>query len=169
MKKVGPPSVQTTCEQLKQKVADVKIAIAFFGDAGSSAFSEDYLSVANNPSVSEKFSFFHMNDEACAKSYGTSGNGGIVLFRKFDESPVVYSGALSASAIIDWIQAQSVPTLIDFSDEYIEPIFGQRKAALFLFRNTEDDETDFSKVFAEAANKMKGEILFVKSGVKDGI
>lgn len=63
----------------------------------------------------------------------------------------------------------SVPTLIDFSDEYIEPIFGQRKAALFLFRHTEDDETNFSKTFAEAAQKLKGEILFVKSGIKDGI
>ena len=62
-----------------------------------------------------------------------------------------------------------VPTLIDFSDDYIEPIFGQRKPALFLFRSTEDDESDFSKVFADAAQKLKGDILFVKSGVKDGI
>ena len=81
----------------------------------------------------------------------------------------MYSGPLSASAIVDWMQTASVPTLIDFSDEYIEPIFGQRKAAVFLFRSKEDDESDFSKTFADAANKLKGEILFVKSGIKDGI
>lgn len=82
---------------------------------------------------------------------------------------MVYSGPLSSSAIVDWMQASSVPTLIDFSDEYIEPIFGQRKAAVFLFRSKEDDETDYSKTFADAANKLKGDILFVKSGIKDGI
>lgn len=169
LKKVGPPSVQVTCDQLKEKVQGAKLALAFFGDAGSATFSEDYLSVANHPSVGEKFSFYHMNDEACAKSYGAQPQGGFVLFRNFDESPVVYSGSTSSSAVIDWMNAQSVPTLIDFGDDYIEPIFGQRKAAVFLFRNTEDDESDFSKTFADAALKLKGDILFVKSGVKDGI
>lgn len=38
-----------------------------------------------------------------------------------------------------------------------------------MFRSTEDDESDFSKVFADAAQQLKGEILFVKSGIKDGI
>ena len=65
-----------------------------------------------------------MNDEACAGSYGAQAQGGLVLFRKFDESPVVYRGASSASAIVDWMTAQSVPTLIEFGDDYIEPIFG---------------------------------------------
>jgi hypothetical protein len=63
----------------------------------------------------------------------------------------------------------SVPTLIEFSEDFIEPIFGQRKAAIILFRNKEDEAEDFSKVFADAAEKLKGKILFVVSGIKDGI
>ena len=65
-----------------------------------------------------------MNDEECAKGYNANGQGGLVLFRKFDDSPLVYSGSMSASAIVDWMTTQMVPTLIDFSDDYIEPIFG---------------------------------------------
>lgn len=63
----------------------------------------------------------------------------------------------------------SVPTLIDFSEDYIEPIFGQRKSAIFLFRGPADTEASFTKVFSDAATQLKGEILFVVSGVTDGI
>lgn len=65
--------------------------------------------------------------------------------------------------------ASSVPTLIEFSEDYIDPIFGQRKAALFLFKSKSDDEQSWAKTFAEAAQKLKGDILFVVSGVSDGI
>ena len=145
------------------------MAVAFFGDAGSREYSEEWIALANSPSLSEKFAYFHLNDEACAKSYGASAQPAVVLFRTFDESPIVYSGTISNSAVSEWMTGASVPTLIDFSDDYIEPIFGKRNPAVFLFRSKEDSDADFAKTFSEAATKMKGKILFVVSGIKDGI
>jgi protein disulfide-isomerase A1 len=92
-----------------------------------------------------------------------------LLFRQFDTSPVHYSGAWEAQQIVDFSQGNSVPTLIEFSEDYIEPIFGQKQPAIFLFRSKEDANSDFSKHFDTAANKLKGQILFVVSGVSDGI
>jgi hypothetical protein len=63
----------------------------------------------------------------------------------------------------------SVPTLIEFSEDYIDPIFGQRKPAIFLFRSASDADSSFSKVFSDAANELRGKILFVVSGVTEGI
>jgi len=40
---------------------------------------------------------------------------------------------------------------------------------LFLFREEKDADSDFSKVFADAAAAHKGKILFSFSGVTDGI
>ena len=97
-----------------------------------------------------------------------SSDSAIVLFRDFD-TPLVYSGAFESSPIVDFILANSVPTLINFSEDYIEPIFGQRKSAIFLFRSSSDSDKDFSKVFSEAASALKGEIIFVVSGVSEGI
>jgi protein disulfide-isomerase A1 len=62
-----------------------------------------------------------------------------------------------------------VPTLIIFSEDYIEPIFGQQKAALFLLRAEDDKGKDFHRVFTEASKDLKGQILFVESGVTEGI
>lgn len=109
----------------------------------------------------EKFSFFHTGEE-CAKDYGVTAPGAAII-RNFDTSPVVYTeGSMSA-----WMDSNSVPILFEFSDDYIESIFGKRNAAIILF--TDDKESDHMKAFAAAANDMQGTILFGHSGVSGGI
>jgi protein disulfide-isomerase A1 len=110
-----------------------------------------------------------VNDKECATSFGAVNLPALVVFRKFDDNTVVYGGNWESSPIVDWLQASSVPTLINFSEDYIEPIFGQRKAAIFLFRSNADTDKSFYRAFTEAAKTLKGEILFVESGVTDGI
>lgn len=110
------------------------------------------MDLANNPSVAEKYQFFHLNDKECGASFGVSSSPALVLFRKFEESPLVYSGNWETTPAVDWLVASSVPTLIDFSEDYIEPIFGQRKAAVFLFRSASEKDSAYAKVFADAAN-----------------
>lgn len=154
---------------MNEKIETNKLTVAYFGDLDAREFKEVYMDAANNPTVGDKFSFYHLNDKECAAKHGASSTPALVLFRKFDESPVVYSGSWESTPMIDWMVAQSVPTVIDFSEEYIEPIFGQRKPALFLFRSKSDESSSFAKAFTEAAKKLKGEILFVVSGVSDGI
>lgn len=169
LKKVGPASTEVTCDTVQSKVDATKLAVVFFGDLNSAEYTQTFLEAANNAAVSEKFSFFHTSETSCAEKFGAKSTPAVVLFRKFDESPLAFSGTLSSGAVVSWMQDSSVPTLIDFSEDYIEPIFGQRKPAIILFRNQEDANSDFSKVFAEAANKLKGKIIFVVSGIKDGI
>ena len=167
---MGPPSVEVTCAQLKEKTDASKLAVAFFGETESREYSEVFLDVANNGAVSEKYQFFHLNDKECAASFGASNTPALVIFRKFDDHTVVYGGsAWETTPIVDWMQASSVPTLITFSEDFIEPIFGQRKPAIFLFRSNADADKDLSKVFAEAASTLKGQILFVQSGISEGI
>jgi hypothetical protein len=74
------------------------------------------------------------------------------LFRKFDTPTVLYEGNWESTPIVDWMTSSSVPTLIEFGEDYIEPIFGQRKSALFLFRSNSDAESSFAKAFSDAAN-----------------
>lgn len=61
-----------------------------------------------------------------------------------------------------------VPTIQEFSKDSIERIFGERKPAIILFRD-QANSGDYEKVFTEAASALKGQIIFVTSGVEDGI
>jgi hypothetical protein len=85
-----------------------------------------------------------LNDKECASSYGAQAEPALLIFRKFDNSgPLVYSGNWENEPIIDWITTSSVPTLIEFSDEYVDSIFGQKRAVIILFRNQDDNSSEF--------------------------
>ena len=169
LKKVGPPSTEATCDELKAKVAETKLVAAFFGEFSGREYTTVFAELNVHPTVSEKFQYFHVNDKACAASHGASGSPALVVFRKFDNSPITYTGNWEVTPMVNWLSESSIPTLIDFSEDYIEPIFGQKSPALFLFVRKGDETTSWFKAFNEAASTLKGQILFVQSGISEGI
>ena len=94
------------------------------------------MGAAKNRVVSEKFWFYHTNDVICGEKFGLSG-AGIALSRSFDESPLQYTGDSSVPAIIAFAWGASIPVLINFSEDYIEPIFNEQNPTLFLFTEEE--------------------------------
>jgi len=122
------------------------------------------MSAAKDPSV-EKFSFFH-TDKDCAADYGVTAPGAVIV-RNFDEPKVVYDGDNDLEKLVAFMKANSTPTIFEFSDDYIEPIFQNKGSAIFLF--SEDKEAAYQTVFAEAAKAHKGKVLFSTSGVTTGI
>jgi protein disulfide-isomerase A1 len=114
---------------------------------------------------SDAFSFYHAAGE-CAAAHNAQSHG-VSIFRSFDESPVHFNGEHNQAALGDWMETASIPTLIEFSEDYIEPIFGKGREALILFSN--DNSAAYNQVFAEAAKQLQGQILFVTSGTEQGI
>lgn len=105
LKRSGPPSNHLgSCEELKERASQARLALAYIGDLGSRDFSTVFMSVAENPNIGEKYQFFHTSDfEGCGGVYG-SDQPTVVLFRKFDESPIVYKGAISnVDALLVWL------------------------------------------------------------------
>ena len=164
-KKTGPVSKEVDCAGMTTAVSENALALSFFGALEGEMY-DAYIKAAKNPTISEKYSFLHTTDADCASGFGSPSTG-LSLSRRFDESPLAYSGAASEEEIVAWAKTASVPTLITFSEDYIEPIFGDHNPALILF--TEETGQAWQDTFAAAAKELKGEILFVTSGVTDGI
>lgn len=135
----------------------------FFGDHEGAAF-DNFMSAAKNSDL-EKFTFFHTGAE-CAKDFGVEAPG-VAISRNFDEPKVAYTGEHEVEALSAWAKANSVPTIFEFGEDHIEPIFQNRQSAVFLF--SEDKDADYQKVFNDAAHAHKGKILFSTSGVSAGI
>ena len=130
-KKTGPVSAEVDCATMEAKTAEAQLAISYFGALEGDLW-DNYMNAARNPAISEKFQFFHTTDADCADKYGASAPG-IGLSRRFDESPLAYGGAANEEEIVAFAKGASVPRLITFSEDYIEPIFGDRNPALILF------------------------------------
>lgn len=164
-KKTGPASNEVDCATLEKSVDEAKLALSYFGALEGDLY-EAFMQGARNPAISEKYTFFHTTDVECGKNYGLSASG-VALSRGFDDSPLAYSGASAEADLVNFAKDSSVPTLITFSEDYIEPIFGDQKSAAILF--TEEEGQAYQTAFADASKAMKGDILFVTSGVSEGI
>ena len=164
-KKTGPVSAEVDCAAMEAKTAEATLALSYFGAAEGDLW-DNYMKSARNPLISEKYQFFHTSDADCASKFGATAPG-VSISRRFDESPVAYSGAAAEDDIVAWAKGASVPRLITFSEDYIEPIFGDRNPAMILF--TEETGQGYQAVFEQAAKDLQGQILFVTSGVSEGI
>jgi len=162
-KKTGPPAEKITCDDFDKMTADAKLSAVYFGEESGASY--DAFIAAAKDSEAEKFSFWSTGAE-CADKLGSSANG-IAMKRTFDEPHLQYSGENTGAAVVEWLNGNSVPTLFEFGEDYIEPIFAKRNPAIILF--TTEKDTKYQAAFAEAANNLKGKILMSYSGVTEGI
>ncbi len=114
---MGPPSTEDDAASLETKLGESKIAVVFCGEGG-----DEFTAFEKAAGADDKRTFFHTSDAAAAKAHGATAPA-VVLFRDFDEPKVTFDGKYEQASINEWIASSSVPTLIEFSDEYIEPIF----------------------------------------------
>lgn len=108
------------------------------------------------------FEYFHVSSE-CAVQNGATHNS-LAVFRTFDESPIHYT---HSGSIEEWMSVVSLPTLIFFSNDYIEPVFKKQIPSIILF--TDDQQADYNKVFSQAAKEMFGQFVFITSGTQVSI
>lgn len=145
---------------METEAVNGKINLSYFGDVSGDLW-EAYIDAAKTPPISETTGFYHTDDVACGEKFGLSGSG-VALSRGFDNSPIQYAGEKDFFAMVDWVQAASIPNVITFSEEYIDLIFGEHKPFLAFF--TEETGTEQQEAFVTAAKELRGEILFVTSG-----
>jgi protein disulfide-isomerase A1 len=151
-------------DAIKAKKGSVKKAIAYVGPLEGDLF-DMHQNAAKVGDLADSWEFMHTDDVSVLEHFGMSG-AGIVVLRNFDE-PVVHFSGNSIGDLKNFTASHSNARLINFDEDSIESIFGKKQNALMLFSN--DKDADYHRVFAEAAEKLQGKILFVKSTTTDGI
>ena len=89
-----------------------------------------FIKGAGKPELNEIYAFYHTSDTKCASNFGTSGDS-IVLVRDFDQSPLLFDPYVDD--LVEFGQAATFPSLMTFGEEYIKPIFVDKKPAIMLF------------------------------------
>jgi len=158
-KKTGPASKQVDCDAVSSLGS--KLSAVYFGDF-EGAFYNAFMEVAKG---NEVFEFFHAAGD-CAAAHNAKAHG-VSVFRNFDNSPVHFDGEHNQGDLNAFLEKSAIPMLINFSEDYIEPIFGKGRDALILF--SDDSSAAFNQVFQQAAEQLNGEILFVTSTTTNGI
>lgn len=126
--------------------------MVYFGDTHLKEFQKIYLELASHHAVALKFAFYHSNDRECAAKFGIYEFPKLVMFRNLERLPDYkqfnYEGPWETNSIIDFMIANSIPNIIDFHEDYIELIFGEKRPAIFLFKKKNENKESYFRIFA---------------------
>lgn len=161
-KKTGPPAkALTSAEELQSFIDSAEVVVVgFFADPTAAAFSTYINAAAEIDGVSLGI----ISDPKIAESQSVEGDA-VVLFKKFDEGRNVLpaNAELTVEAIKKHVAENSLPLVIEFTQETAQKVFGgEIKNHLLLF--VDKSSADFEKVhadFAAAAKNHKGAVLFI--------
>ncbi|EDO36830.1 predicted protein, partial [Nematostella vectensis] len=158
-KKTGPPAKDlATADAMKDFITKEVAVVGFFTDKESDA-AKAFLSAADGIDDVE---FGIVSDKAIASEHKVEGDK-IVLFKKFDEGRNDYDGEYDFEKIQQFVKANQLPLVTEFSDETAPKIFGgDVKHHILLFTNkTSDGFKATHEAFTGGAKDFKGKVLFV--------
>jgi len=161
-KKTGPPAkTLNTAEDLKAFIDSAEVVVVGFFAEPSVDAAAIFLTAA---AEIEGVPLGVVASAEIAATQSVSGDA-VVLFKKFDEGRNEISAAdgLTADAVKKLVQDNSLPLVIEFTQETAQKIFGgDIKNHLLLFVDKLAD--NFAKIHTEfgvAAKNHKGRVLFI--------
>merc|ERR1719362_1283006 len=159
-KKTGPPALTLASQdEAKKFMDDNKVAVIGFFKDQDSAEAKNFLEVAGSMDDVK----FAVTSDADVFTANEVSKDGIVLFKQFDEGRNNYDGKTDVEELTKFINANSLPLVIEFNHETAQKIFsGEVKNHLLLFVSTKSDDFPAQKEMAgKIANDYKGKVLFV--------
>nr|WLF82762.1 putative disulfide isomerase [Tityus melici] len=159
-KKTGPPAVTLSAvdEALKFKDSQDVVVIGFFKDP-ESKLAKEYLDAAF---TIDDQPFGITSDENVYKEFKVEKDT-IILFKKFDEGKNEFDGEITQDNIKKFIKTNSLPLVIEFSQDNAQKIFGgdiKLHNLLFVSKKSEDFDEIFKK-YHNVAKDFKNKVLFV--------
>merc|ERR1711881_456022 len=154
LKKTGPAATELAdvdAAKAFQDGSDV-VVVGYFADKDSEAFIKVADSIDDIP-------FGITKDADVAKELGLE-DGGVTLFKKFDEGFNKWDGEADLAA---FVKENSLAYVTEFSDKTAPKIFGgeiKKHILLFAAKSASDFDGHIAD-FTEAAKGFRGKVLFV--------
>jgi len=153
-KKLGPAvNVLGTVEALNSYIENNEIAVVLFAQAESQE-----AKIFEEVSKASEDSFFGLSTSSEALAAYKVTEPALVLFKKFDEPKVQFTGQFLVKPITDFVKANSLPRVMPFNDKTVDFVFKQQNHIIFVFRS--DSASEIDAVMREVAVQTKDFVKF---------
>eukprot|EP00123_Amoebidium_parasiticum_P001447 comp12538_c0_seq1/m.7527 comp12538_c0_seq1/g.7527 ORF comp12538_c0_seq1/g.7527 comp12538_c0_seq1/m.7527 type:complete len:534 (-) comp12538_c0_seq1:551-2152(-) len=159
-KRSGPAAatVKTTSEMDKLAKKEV-VVVGVFSDLESKAAKNFIHHAEGNDDVE----FAVTDSEEVRKHLQVGNEDTVVLLKQYDEGRNVYTGKMSVEGIEEFVSANWLPLVMEFSEATQGKIFGGdvETHMLFLVKFSSELYEGRLSCFAEAGKGLRGKIMFV--------
>ena len=162
VKKSGPAAVQLTPE-LAEKADSARMAVILLLPEGQKGPFEDFEKLAGSY---DDIPFYYSHDNAFRERYDAHDDFVLIVNRSFDDGRK-YLGNKEPASLADmrtFVEALRYPLVAEFDQETAERIFGNEKAAIFLFGDNVKKSSAI-EAFREAAKTRAQAVVFAISSI----
>ncbi|XP_059720008.1 protein disulfide-isomerase [Haemorhous mexicanus] len=159
-KRTGPAAASLADVAAAEALVDSSevVVIGFFKDSASEA-AKEFLQAAE---AVDDIPFGISSSADVFNKYQISKDS-VILFKKFDEGQNNFEGDLTKDNLLNFIKSNSLPLVIEFTEQTAPKIFGgeiKTHILLFLPKSVSDYQGKLDN-FKSAAGDFKGKILFI--------
>jgi len=158
-KKTGPAArALATVEEAAAFIADNSIAVIGFFEDAESDDAKAFLAAA---AALDDYPFAITSEAAVIAEHKKDSS--VTIFKNFDEGRADLEGAVSEETVTAFVTGNSLPLVVDFSQDTAQKIFsGDIKSHLLLFLSATAEDYEAKVEVARAiAKDHKGQMLFV--------
>jgi len=158
-KKTGPAArALATVEEAAAFIADNSIAVIGFFEDAESDDAKAFLAAA---AALDDYPFAITSEAAVIAEHKKDSS--VTIFKNFDEGRAELEGAVSEETVTAFVTGNSLPLVVDFSQDTAQKIFsGDIKSHLLLFLSATAEDYEAKVEVARAiAKDHKGQMLFV--------
>jgi len=149
----GDELVIATVEELNSFIENNDIAVVLFAQADSQE-----AKIFEKVVKASEDSFFGLSTASEALAAYQVTEPALVLFKKFDDPKVQFTGQFLMKPINKFIKANSLPLVRPFDDKIAESVFEKKKHIIFVFRSDSANEIDAA--VKEVAKQTKKFVKF---------
>lgn len=165
-KKTGPPArTLTTLADLDAfKEGQEVVLVGLFKDLSSPAAVVFLDTAATNDEIPFGIT---AADEVFAELKVSQDT--VIAFKQYDEGRADLSGDINNATLAGFITAHRLPLVIEFTQEAAQKVFSGdiKDNALLFISKTATDFTSLVGIFKEAAQKFRGQVIFIYVDIDD--
>ncbi|KAG8429870.1 hypothetical protein GDO86_008963 [Hymenochirus boettgeri] len=159
-KRSGPAASALTDEAAVTALVDAsEVAVVGFFKDPESELAKVFMQVAE---AVDDIPFGITSSDSAHSKYELTKDS-IVLFKKFDEGRNTFEGEITKEEVQNFIKANQLPLVIEFTEQTAPKIFGGdiKTHILFFLPKSASDYQDKLDDFKKAAASFKGKILYI--------
>jgi len=157
-KKTGPPSVkltdQASVDAFAKQADAVLIGLFKEGDADFAEFDKAAAS------LDEVLSGITADEDLIAKHAPSK----VIMLQKFDDKLAKFTGKIEAAAVKEFATAQSMPLVVEFTQETQSKVFGEdapKKHVLALHSEGYTEKANLERELKSVAKEYRGKFLVI--------
>jgi len=150
-KQLLPAFTVVKADKIDSYIASAKVVVLGYFTASASKDRTLFEQIAQN--LRDDYTFGIVEDEKVLKKEGVKDHK-MIMYKKFDEPKIEYSGDFTKEAIVEFLETKSIPIMDDIGPQNYEKLVKKGLPMAYFFFGSPEHRAEYGPGFEKIAKKL---------------